>query len=387
VKQSNIQQNPLELLHSYPPIPNQESTNERTTTHSHRAPTRHTREISQNRSNNRELNQQSQPNTLDDSGTTGQIYRPLAGNNNPKAIRKRLRGIDRGIQDGIEGQFQRGEFGGSRTDGLETGRNESVNSNPEHNEQIRLSKFARIATSLNEFEFVQSIREYLEDYQEAVSQLNAVCHTTASVNLTDALSALEQSLNVFQERLQEQNRDKKLILLGEAIENWQIDNAVRESQNSTLSSDFNAFAADWQHRQQPLQALETSFNFNQHLERFQTEQRFQIVEANQPLRVEDYIADALKEHQRQMMLVKQVLQEQTNLPELGEMLQSLSSLIHRAEHDDQSTSAPDSMSSPAFWQPVYKQKPEGISDRHWDEFKASAIHPELVALNITSGHL
>jgi conjugative relaxase-like TrwC/TraI family protein len=383
VKQSNIQQNPLELLDSSPPIPIQESTDERTT-HVHRSSTRHTRTIDQNRINNREFNQQGQPNTLEHSGDTGSIYRPLAGNIYPKASRERLRGSDRGIQGSIAGQFQRVECDGSLSDGLETGGNASPISDPELNEQIRFSKFARIANGVNEFKLCQSIRGELEGYQEAVAQFNAVCHTTSSVNLTDALAALEQSLNALEERLEEQSRDKKLTLLAEAIEHWQLDNAVRESQTNTISTDLNAFAADWQHRQRPLQTLETSFNFNQHLERFQTEQRFQIVEDNQPLRVEDYIADALKEHQSQMMLLKQVFQEQTNLPELAEMLQSLSSLIHRAEQDDQSTSAPDSKSSPTFWQPVYKQMPEGISKRHWDEFKASAIHPELVALNITS---
>jgi hypothetical protein len=138
------------------------------------------------------------------------------------------------------------------------------------------------------------------------------------------------------------------------------------------------FATEWQFQNGAGPPCDISLNLSQREIQFCQEQATAwLDELTQPLRVEDYIADALRDYQAQVQRVRQALQDSAERPVTPLLWQHLQAMPNLQA----SNITP---SPPPFWQPSEAEKPEGMTAAHWEEFQRSAIHPDLVSLNAES---
>ena len=99
--------------------------------------------------------------------------------------------------------------------------------------------------------------------------------------------------------------------------------------------------------------------------------------------VNQQVNEMVKNHpdRQHLAQVVQSLQQISVIEGLaGEELKSLGETLRQ-----QTSSSPEPHPAKAFWQPEYPvEPPRHINQKHWEEFKQSAIHPDLIALNAES---
>ena len=166
-------------------------------------------------------------------------------------------------------------------------------------------------------------------------------------------------------------------MLAEAINHWKADSAVTQGLRvQKVGEGINALHAD-QASAEVLRSEGTATSVNQK-------------------RAEDYIYAALHDFNQAVSKGMGSLragsgQLETTLRELQSILgnqEGIGEQLRKVAMDAQRiglSPTPKPHKSEVFWQPEYPQNPPpNINQQHWEQFKSSAIHPDLIELNAQS---
>lgn len=227
-------------------------------------------------------------------------------------------------------------------------------------------------------------------FERLDSLASTIAQTQKETRLSEALKQTSSLVEQFHHDLQVQKPDAleqavpftDLDVLASAIAQNQEESQLSEAlqQTSSLVEQFyddlqvqktDALDSTVSHQQSSTVPLEGLDSLAKNIVNYQTTEVIA-----QTIAVFDRTVARLHEEIQQRFdtladsLSKRKLNTEFNSPRLTELIESF---------ENQRSIKP-------FWQPMYDntQKPQQIEERHWEEFKQSVIHPDLVALNAQS---
>ena len=362
VERSNTQENPLELIKQH--YGNQRRTHERNL-ESHPTESRTPRTVRDNRnskfSHQREDVNQHPENTIFSSGRTERVY-PT---------------VDRSAE---ESQQQRNDRVNTRIN-----QRDSVSLHQDSRHQPNLLRYSsenrRVPEQLPTGESPQFNR------LEELAQL--IANTKVEAELIEALSEVKTYLQEFKQNLQLE----QLETVSRGLTEWEVgqelaDTVLHAKETEPEHLDVLLPTQLQQEFSQPeIQQLVTAINDWQSAAdpEYEFQGLFDLARVISEQQAHEAIAhslDLFNETSRELkdLVNKQLEQLRDSIAENSTINQS-----SNPELRDKVSSIEEQDSDAGFWQPRYPAAPPNhINEKHWKEFKRSAIHPDLIALNAES---
>lgn len=361
VKRSNAQENPLELLGEHHEQRNRTNRNA----------FRYSGAAYPDRTAAQHRGLQVQPNSFDYAGAAERLCGALSR----VAVEETIGGL-RSVVEGLNRVNQQLHRGIASRSNLAAEIRQLSESTGSADQAVSRATEQRLTGAIQQRELSESIRQPLLGLSEALQQAKSI-KPVDSKPLVELVETLQQSVSQIEQRTSRIISDEKLNILAEAIHQWKADSAVTQDLRvQKVAEGIDALHAD----EATADVLRTQ----------------NVAKPIAHRRAEDYIYAALHDFNQALSKGRESLIVGTkeldatlrelrsvlgNQQGIGEQLRELSMDARRIGLSP----TPKPQKARVFWQPEYPQNPPpNINQKHWEQFKDSAIHPDLIELNAQS---
>ena len=281
---------------------------------------------------------------------------------------------------------------------------------------------AKIKALLEQVEGVLAERQPSAQFEGMAALAESLSSQQQQSNLVEAIAQVGSELERVTEGLTYATRRDKATTIGAAIQQWRSEQFIAEQVLETNPEQalnsleavliqidaFGDIRPEMQALARSIEAWQSEQALSQTIEQLSERRSIpvhtwadisQLAQAVCDRQAQESIAEHLETFNTFSEQLQEGLRQRTDLQQLGEVVRTLRSIelvegpaseqlqqIAQRLRQMAISPTPKPIKQQVFWKPDYTtaECPDNLEPRHWEEFKRSAIHPELIAANTES---